>query len=224
MEEIDLKELFEYFKGKIIWIILTVIVAVIIGNVYTAITRVPMYKTNSSIVLVSEHRTDSSTYNNSEQQLNKNLVGTYSEIIKSKAVLDKVIKNLKLKNSYSELKSKVTVQAVENTEIIDIYVSDANTKKATKIANEISKVFVSEINKFYKLNNVTILDKAEDAKTPYNVNYLKDNAIYTIIGLVFSMGIIFIIFYFDTSIKTSDEIENKLGLTVIGTVPRVGKE
>ena len=146
------------------------------------------------------------------------------EIIKSKAVLDKVIKNLKLKNSYSELKSKVTVQAVENTEIIDIYVSDANTKKATKIANEISKVFVSEINKFYKLNNVTILDKAEDAKTPYNVNYLKDNAIYTIIGLVFSMGIIFIIFYFDTSIKTSDEIENKLGLTVIGTVPRVGKE
>ena len=85
-------------------------------------------------------------------------------------------------------------------------------------------MFVSEINKFYKLNNVTILDKAEDAKTPYNVNYLKDNAIYTIIGLVFSMGIIFIIFYFDTSIKTSDEIENKLGLTVIGTVPRVGKE
>ena len=85
-------------------------------------------------------------------------------------------------------------------------------------------MFVSEINKFYKLNNVTILDKAEDAKTPYNVNYLKDNAIYTIIGLVFSMGIIFIIFYFDTSIKTSDEIENKLGLTVIGTVPRVGRE
>ena len=95
---------------------------------------------------------------------------------------------------------------------------------ATLIANEIASVFVGEINKFYKLNNVNILDKATNVNTPYNVNYVKDNVIYILIGAVVSLGILFVIFYFDTSIKTSEEIENKFGLNVIGTVPRARKE
>lgn len=225
MEEIDLKELFEFLKGKIIWIIVAILLAVVVGNVYTIFTRVPMYKTNASLVLVSEKNgEENSTYNNSEQQLNKNLVGTYSEIAKSKTVLNKVIKNLDLNISYADLKKKIDVTSVENTEIINIYVSDENPKRATLIANEIASVFVSEVNKFYKLNNVNILDKATNATSPYNVNYVKDNVIYVLIGTVISLGILFIIFYFDTSIKTSEEIEKKLGLNVIGSVPKARKE
>lgn len=225
MEEIDLKELFDYLKGKIIWIIFAVFLAVIVGNVYTIVTRVPMYKTNVSLVLVSEKNGDGNeVYNSSEQQLNKNLVGTYSEIAKSKTVLNKVIKNLDLDISYTDLKNRIEVTSVENTEIINIYVSDKNPKMATIIANEIANVFVTEVNNFYKLNNVNILDEATNVKTPYNVNYVKDNIIYVLIGIVVSLGILFIIFYFDTSIKTSEEIEKKLGLTVIGSVPKARKE
>ena len=225
MEEIDLKELFEFLKSKIVWILVAIIVAVVVGNVYTILTRVPMYKSNVSLVLVSEKSGDgNSVYNNSEQQLNKNLVGTYSEIVKSKVVLNKVISNLDLDISYAELKSNIEVSSVENTEIINIYVSNKNPKMATLIANEIASVFVGEINKFYKLNNVNILDKATNVNTPYNVNYVKDNVIYILIGAVVSLGILFVIFYFDTSIKTSEEIENKFGLNVIGTVPRARKE
>lgn len=224
MEEIDIKELFDYFKSKVLWIAIILVSSIIIGNIYTLITRVPEYKSNASIVLVSENKDSNPSYNNSEQQLNKNLVGTYSQIIKSKTVLEKVIENLKLKLNYNQLKNKITVQAVENTEIIEIYVTDKNAEDATKIANETSKVFVDEINKFYKLNNVTILDEAVDATKPYNVNLIKDNAIYSVIGIVLSCGLIFIVFYFDSSVKTVDEIENKIGLTVIGSVPKVGKE
>lgn len=225
MEEIDLKELFEFLKSKIVWILVAIIIAIIVGNVYTILTRVPMYKSNVSLVLVSEKSGEgNSVYNSSEQQLNKNLVGTYSEIVKSKAVLNKVIKNLDLDISYTELKNNIQVSSVENTEIINIYVSNENPKMATLIANEIATVFVGEINKFYKLNNVNILDKATDVKTPYNVNYIKDNIIYILIGTVISLGILFVIFYFDTSIKTSEEIENKFGLNVIGTVPQARKE
>ena len=223
MEEIDLKEMFDYFLGKVSWIIFAVALAVAIGNIYTVFTRVPMYKSTTSLVLVSENK-DSASYNTSEQQLNKNLVGTYSEIIKSKTILNAVIKNLSLDYTVGELQSRVTVSSVNNTEIIQIAVADSDPKQATKIANEIAKVFVGEINKFYKLNNVSVLDKAENVSKPYNVNYIKDNAIYVMIGLVLSCGIIFIFFYFDTTIKTSEEIEKKLGLTVVGIVPKVGKE
>ena len=86
------------------------------------------------------------------------------------------------------------------------------------------KMLLKKIQKIYNLNNVSIIDKAEDAIAPYNVNYLKDNAIYILAGLVLSCGTIFIFFYFDTTIKSSEEIESKLGLNVIGSVPKVGKE
>ena len=222
MEEIDLKELFDYFKSKWFLIISTIILAIGFGNIYIMLTRVPLYKSDTTIVLVSEKQNES--YNSSELQMNKNLVGTYSEIIKSRKVLSPVIKNLKLKYSYQELKGNITVTSVTNTEIIKVSVSDKKSKVATKIANEIAKVFSSEIQKIYRLNNVSIVDKAVDSKKPYNVNYLKDNLIYTAIGFVLSSGIIFIKFYFDTSIKTSEEIENKLGMTILGIVPKVEGE
>lgn len=223
MEEINLEELFYYFRNKISWIIIAIILAIGIGNTFTILTRTPMYKSSTTMVLVNENK-DSSTYNTTEQQLNKNLVGTYSEIIKSRMILETVISNLKLDYTSSELASNISVEAVDNTEIIKVSVSDANEKEATSIANEIAKVFMKKIQKIYNLNNVSIIDKAEDAIAPYNVNYLKDNAIYILVGLVLSCGTIFIFFYFDTTIKSSEEIESKLGLNVIGSVPKVGKE
>lgn len=218
MEEIDLLELLEYFKTKVFWIILAIILAIGIGNIYTILTRVPMYKSDTTIVLVSEK---SEGYNSTELQLNKNLIGTYSEIIKSRKVLDPVIKNLDLAYSYNDLKNNIAVSSVNNTEIIKISVSDSNPDQATDIANEIAKVFTIEIQKIYKLNNVSTLDIAISSIKPYNVNYIKDNVVYVAIGLIISCGLVFITFYFDTTIKTSEEIENKLGLTVIGIVPKV---
>lgn len=222
MEEIDLREMLEYFKTKLFFIITIVIVAMIIGNIYTTITRVPMYKSDTTIVLVSENQSQSS--NLSDIQMNKNLVDTYSEIIKSRKVLSPVITNLELDYSYNSLKEHITVASVTNTEIIRISVGDKDPEVAKNIANEIAKVFSQEVQKIYKLNNVSIVDKAIAATKPYNINYLKDNLIYIAIGLVISCGLVFIKFYFDTTIKTSEEIENKLGLTVVGIVPKIEKE
>lgn len=222
MEEIDLRELFDYFKSKFVWVIITIILFVGIGNVYMILTRVPMYKGNTTIVLVSENKTEA--YNQNELQLNKNLVGTYSEIIKSRNVLSQVIENLGLDTSVDRLSRNVSVQAVQNTEIIKISVGADDPELAARIANEIASVFTTEIKKIYKLNNVSVVDKAVKSKKPYNINYVKDNVIYTGLALVLSCGLIFILFYFDTTIKTSEEIEKKLGLTVIGIVPKVETE
>ena len=224
MEEIDLRELFDYFKSKISWIIIIVALAIGIGNLYTMLTRVPMYKSSTSLVLVSEGGGDNYSYTSSEQQLNKNLVGTYSEIIKSKKVLKEVINNLNLDYTTSYLQGVINVSSVTNTEVIIITVNDPSAKVAVNIANETANVFVEEVQNYYKLNNVSVLDKAEVAKSPYNVNYIKDNAIYTLVGLVLSCGLIFVFFYFDTTIKTSEEIEKKLGLNVIGIIPKVRRD
>ena len=69
-----------------------------------------------------------------------------------------------------------------------------------------------------------VVDEAVEASKPYNINYVKENLIYILVGFVLASAIIFIIYYFDTTIKSSEIVEDKLGLTVIGIVPKEEKE
>lgn len=221
MEEINLKEVYSYFKSRLLWMILAIVVIVIIGNVYTILTRVPMYQSNTTIVLVGESKKE---YSQTDSQLNQNLIGTYSEIITSRKVLQQVIDNLKLKMTVDELSQNITTSSVEDTEIIRITVNNEKKKMAAEIANEVADVFSDEIQDIYNLENVAIIDKAEEADAPYNINYVKDNVIYLMIGVVLSFGVVFVMYYFDTTIKSSEIVEEKLGLTVIGIVPKESKE
>lgn len=215
MEEINLKEVFDYFKSKILWIVIAIVAILIVGNVYTVITRVPMYESDTTIVLSG----NKDSYSSTDSQINQNLIGTYREIIKSRRVLSQVIKNLKLKMSVDELSNNITATSVEDTEIIKITVANEKAKDAQRITDEVAKVFSKEVQDIYNLENVTIIDKADLANKPYNINYVKDNIIYLVIGIVLSFGVVFVMYYFDTSIKSSETIEEKFGLTVIGVVP-----
>ena len=218
MEEINLKEVYTYFKFRILWILIAIVAIVVIGNIYTIITRVPMYQSNTTLVLVGESKKG---YSQSDSVLNQNLIGTYSQIITSRTVLSQVIDNLKLKTTTESLSKNITTSSVEDTEIIKITVNSSKRKEAAKIADEVATVFSKEVQDIYNLENVTIIDKAEIATSPYNINYVKDNIIYLMIGIVLSFGVVFVMYYFDTTIKSSEVVEEKLGLPVIGIVPKV---
>lgn len=217
METIDIKEMLEYFKSKISMILLITIIVGIIGCVYGLFIQVPKYSSSATILLISSSSNDSSlTYN--DISLNKNLVGTYSEIIKSKRVLNQVIENLDLDYSYSSLYSMISVSSVTNTELIKITVESTDKKISKEITDETASVFAKEIPELYNISNVNILDYAEEATSASNVNVPKQALLFIIIGLVLGLGFVFILFYFDRSVKTIEQVESKLGLPVLGTV------
>ena len=214
MEEINLVEIFSYFKSKIIPILIVIGVILVVGNIYSIFLKTPMYQSNTTVLLVN-----SKNNNTTELQLNKNLVTTYTEIIKSRRVLTQVIKEGKLDCSVAELSNMISVEAVGDTELIRITVKNPNKKKASIIADQIADTFIKEIKDLYHLENVSVVDKAIVNNNAYNINYLKDNIIYLGIGIVLTFGIVFVMYYFDTTIKSTEVVENKLGLTIIGIVP-----
>ena len=222
MEEINLKELFDYIKERILIIAVIILAILIIGSVYSLFIKTPLYKSTSTLVLVSDEGTSTSnSYTTQDVTLNNQLVSTYSKIVTSHRVIDTVIENLNIDYSYSEIVKEVAVTTETGTQIIKISVSDPDKALAASITNEIVKVFGEEIKSIYKLQNVSVVDKAEEAKYPANVNYIKEAIIYILVGAVLAFGIVFVIYYFDTSIKSPEEIENKLGLPVIGVIPKV---
>lgn len=217
METIDLKDLFDYYKSKLGVVILFVVLVGILGCLYGLFIQKPMYKSSTSIVLISEAKDNSQlTYN--DVSVNQNLVSTYSEIVKSKRVLGQVINNLNLNYTYGALSNNIEVSSVTGTQIIKITVTDENSKTAMKVANEIGKVFAKEIPELYNISNVNILDTAEVASSAYNVNITKQSAISLLAGLVLGLGVVFVMYYFDRSVKNASQIEDKLKLPVLATV------
>ena len=220
MENINIKEVIAFLLQKL-WLIITILVIVVAGGeFYTSVLKTPLYESSTNVVLISDTSTKSEITNN-DVTLSNNLVKTYSEIVKSRNVLSQVIDNLKLNISYEELRSKVTVSSVTSTQLISIKVSDKDAKTAKEIADEIGKVFKAEIKTIYGIDNVQIVDKAVEAGAPYNINVAKESIIYIVAGLVLGVGATYLLFVVDKTIKDTDTVEKRLGLTVIGVVPEV---
>ena len=222
MEEIDLKELFEYIKGKLGTLAIITISICLIGCVYGLFIQKPMYKSYTTVIL-GGNESSNAGITQSDITLNKNLVDTYAEIVKSRRVLDQVINELNLDSTYDELHDKINVTALNNTEIIKITVNDRDAIKAKNIANVTANYFAEEVVDLYNLNNVNILDKAIETDKPYNINVVKQLVIYFIIGFVVGMGILFVFFYFDRTIKSVEQVEQKIKLPILGSVQELTK-
>ncbi len=220
MEEVNIFDFARYYLSKLFIVIVFVIFAFILGNVYSVKIRKPIYKSDTTLILVSD-TTEQQQYTQSELLLNKNLVKTYSNIIKSKKVLNKVISNLNLEYTYQELSRMIKVTNVDDTEIIKISVLSEDEEIPAIIANAIVPVFRNEVKRIYGIENVSVLDKATNNHKPYNVNMIKDNIIYLLIGIFLGSALVFTMYYYDTSVKSAEMIEDKLGLTVIGVVPKI---
>lgn len=216
MEEIDLKELLIFIKTKL-GILITITASVcIIGCIYGLFIQKPMYKSDTTVILSGNESSTSITQ--TDVALNKNLVSTYAEIVKSRRVLSQVIDELGLDLTYEQLSNKISVSSVNNTEIIKITVSDTDAKKAKNIANTTAYHFTNEVIDLYNMNNVDILDEAIEADKPYNINVLKQIVIYFMLGFVLGAGILFVIYYFDRTIKSVEQVEQKIKLPILGSV------
>ena len=223
MEEINLTDLLKYFVSKILIIVLITIFCGLIGSMYSLFIQTPMYKSKTTLLLANVTTFDSNANTSTglvtDITLNQKLVSTYREIITSKRVLNQVIKKLDLNYEYETLKKMITVDSVSNTELISVTVKNVSPERARDIAEEVANTFCDEIVNIYQIQNVNIIDKAEINNTPYNINLMKQIIIYLLIGLVLGFLVVFIIYYFDTTLKTKEEIEEKVGLPVLGIIP-----
>ena len=221
MEEIDLKELFEIFWTKKIQILLVVIIFMVMGVVYTMGFTTPKYSSSTTLVLAMAGTKESDNLNNSitttDVTLNAKLVPTYSELVKSKNILREVISNLNINEDENSLKKDISVTSVKDTEVIKITVSHENALYAAKIANEIAKVFSEKINEIYKINNIYIVDEAEVAEAPSNINHAKDILLFAFIGLVLSLSYTFVLNMLDTTVKTQEDYD----IPVLATIPSI---
>ena len=218
-ETIDLREYFAIIKKRFWIIALLAIISALISGVISFFMLNPVYEAKSTLIVNADKQAETQIVTGDQITVTQKLAVTYGEIIKSRTVLDDVIKNLKLETTYESLSGQITVSPVNDTQIISISVQDTNREKARDIANEIPKVFKKEAKRITKANDIQVIDKAILPQNPINPNKMMNMAIAAVLGAMIGLFVVFLIEYLDNKLKTPQDIEKHLGLSVLGVVP-----
>ncbi|WP_318617751.1 YveK family protein [Priestia megaterium] len=221
-ETMSIKELFQTLKKRIWLIALVTIIAAIISAVVSFFVLTPVYESKTQI-LVNQAKSDQQLYNAAEVQTNIQLINTYNVIIKSPAILDKVKNELNLDRTVEELNGQVTVSSAKDSQVVEITVQDSSPHVAAQIANKTAEVFQKQISKIMKIDNVSVLSKAEvkGDVSPVKPHPLLNIAIAIVIGLIFGVGLAVLLEYLDNTVKTEQDIENILELPVMGVITNI---
>ena len=221
MEEvIDLREYFSIIKKKWYIIAILCVICVAASSVYSFFIAKPVYQAETTLIVKTEKAEGSQTVSGDQVSVSQKLAVTYGEVIKSRTVLENVIKNLNLKETYGELSEKISVSTVSDTQIIKISVKDTNNANAAKIANEIPKVFTKEAIRIADANGVEVIDKAKIPIDPVAPNNKMNIAIAGVLGIMVGVFSIFMIEFLDNKMRNPQDIEKELGLTLLGVVPK----
>ncbi len=216
--EIDLREIFGMLKKRWLMIVSMTTVAVIVAVVVSFFVLSPVYESSSTLLVSYKQNQDAvMTYN--DLTMSQKLVNTYSEIIKSRSISEEVLKKLDLDLTPDQLSEKISVSKVSDTEIIRIKVQDEDPALAALIANTVSEVFKKEVKSIMTVDNVSTIDTAIAPENPVKPNKMMNVAIAGVLGVMVSVGLVFVLEFLDRTVKTPTDVERHLGLPIIGAIP-----
>lgn len=223
-QEIDLIELSKKIAKHLPMIIIFSIIVGAASFLLSKFVITPKYDSNTTMIVSNSNQNNDPNNPQTNVELgqiqaNKALISTYSEIVKSKGIAERVINNLGLDMDYEEFSSKVSIEPVKDTQIISVKVVDTIPERAMDIANETANIFKSSIGEIMNVDNVQILDGAilpEEASSP---NIKKNTAIGIILGFVIGVAVVLFKEIADSSVKSSEEVTEYFDIPVIGIVP-----
>ena len=217
-ETIDLLEVLNAVRQHLLAVILTTVILAGVGFGVSKFLITPQYE--ASALMIVNTRQDT-TSNVTSDQINSatKLVSTYSIIIKSDTVLQQVIDNLGLSLTYEKLAERVTVSAVDDTQVMKITVKSDNPEWARQVCEQITVVSPDVILESVEAGSVKVISSAAVNPTPVSPNVGRNTMLGGVLGLVISVGIILLAVLLDNKIHTEDDIAKYLDLAVVGVIP-----
>ncbi|MFM0765280.1 YveK family protein [Streptococcus suis] len=220
-QEVNAIEIDVLFLLKTIWrkkflILLTAVLTVGLAFVYSSFLVTPQYDSTTRIYVVSQNVEAGAGLTNQELQAGTYLVKDYKEIILSQDVLTQVATELNLEES---LKEKISVSIPVDTRIVSISVRDADPNEAARIANSLRTFAAQKIVEVTKVSDVTTLEEAVPAEEPTTPNTKRNILLGLLAGGILATGIILAMEVLDDRVKRPQDIEEVMGLTLLGVVP-----
>lgn len=221
--EIDVMSLLKLLWRRKFLIILVSLVAAIAALGYSMFVARPEYTSTTRIYVVSRNQADNPGLTNQDLQAGSYLVKDYREIILSQDVLTQVVSDLSLDMSSQELSRKINVSVPTDTRIVSISVKDNQPEEASRIANALREVAAQKIIAVTRVSDVTTLEEAQPATAPSSPNIRRNVLLGFVAGGALIVVVILLIEILDDRVRRPEDVEDTMGLTLLGVVPDVEK-
>ena len=221
--EIDVFAMLKTLWKRKFSIVLVALVFAIAAFGYSAFLAKKEYQSTSRIYVVSRQNQDNNALTNSDLQAGSYLVKDYREIILSQNVLSQAIEELKLDLTPAELSKKISVSVPTDTRILSITAKDGNPKEAARIANGLRNVAAEKIISVTKVSDVTTLDEAEVPQSPSSPNIRRNVLLGFIAGVGLMVVLLVVVEVLDDRVKRPEDVEELMGLPLLGVVPDIKK-
>jgi succinoglycan biosynthesis transport protein ExoP len=198
------------------------ILCILLGAIYSYFIMDKVYVASTTLI-VGKQKGDpgAGEIKYDDILLSERLVKTYTVILNSDRVINKVINDLNLSMTTEDLRSQISVESEQDTEVLRITVKADRPEEAQKIANSLASFFQEDVKELLLMDNVHIIDLASRPQSPVEPRPKLYLFIAAIMGAALGLAFVFVWEYMDDSIKDSDDVQSSLHMAVLGTIPEV---
>lgn len=218
--EIDLLQLARTLWEKVTYIIVVTVIFGLIGAVGSALFLTPIYEATAKMI-VNTRKDENQNVTNDQLNSAKNLVDTYAIIIRSRDVLNQVIGELSLPESYNQLLGCVSVHAVNDTQVMEVVIHHKDPAVAYAVAQKILEITPNIIVETVEAGSVKAVEQAYVNPEPVSPSVLKNGMLLGLIGFILTCAIIVVVFMTDNTYKTDMDLQNDLQLPILGVIPTI---
>lgn len=222
MEEqvISLSEIFKALKKRWIMIVAITLAATLISGLISFFVIDPVYETSTKL-FIGKEESDEAAYNTNDIQMYQKLLQTYAQAIKTKDLVGRAINELDYGLEAASVVSALTVTPVTDTQILQIKYQSKDPKEAVDVLKNVTAEFILISKELVSNGNVRVIEEVELPENPVSPNKKMNIAIAFLLGLMVSVGLVFLLEYLDNTYKNKEQLEKELDIPVLGTIPDV---
>ena len=220
MEEqvINISEIIDAVKKRWKIIALTTVVATLISGIFSFFIISPTYEASTK-VFIGKEESSVENYNYNDITMYQKLLKTYSELIKTKDLINRAITNSEYELKVEEVFKDVSVTTVADTQMLKIAYRSTSPKIAKNMLENITNEFIATAQELVPNGNVRVLETVELPEEPVAPNKKMNIAIAFILGIMVGFGIVFLLESLDNTYKNKEQLEKDLDIPVLGVIP-----
>lgn len=219
-EQLNILNILDMLLRKWTTILMCTVIVGVFSFVFSEMIIPPQYSSTASLYVNSSKYMKSDDVSSANLSSSRQLVMTYGEILSSRTFLENIALDVDPETySVAKLKSMITMDALNNTEILSITVKGENPDDVYDITKAIIKFAPDKLMEVVEAGSVKILDDASIPHYPVSPNIRLNTFLGVLIGFIFGCLIIIVLELFDTRIKSADEIIQRYEEPLLGEIP-----
>lgn len=207
-------------------VILLIALAAAFGYYRVAKSYVPMYRATGSFYAVqnvSEESTVIDSIYNRDSSLGKRFISTYVYVLTSNSMTSKMYEYLGGEIPRGTIRSSISIQQEGDSEIMKVTSTTTDPEMSKKIVQAMLAVAPDMLNETIQTGNISVVDDARANYAPIaETSFVTTPIIYGVIMLVLVACFFTVIEVFSAKIKSPSQVSERLGIPVIGVVPKWG--